>query len=269
MFSIEWEAQHPDADWHKDRDLLLPGYKDEWDLAHPGGGDIVGVTGDGTNDAPALKAADVGLAMNSGTAVAKEASDIVILDDNFSSIVSSIKWGRCVYDNIRKFLQFQLTVKVVALLLVFIAALSGEKDPPLNAVQMLWVNLIMDTMGALALGTEQPTDELLERPPYKRDAFLVNKPMIRNILAQSTFQLILLLLLLYMGHIWFNVNKGNTCREYKSSGNALWDWNIDGKYVGNNLGEAGCDTFLKGLLADGTSVTDSLVGIQMISFSFL
>ena len=222
----------------------------------------MGVTGDGTNDAPALKAADVGLAMNSGTAVAKEASDIVILDDNFSSIVSSIKWGRCVYDNIRKFLQFQLTVNVVALLLVFIAAVSGEKDPPLNAVQMLWVNLIMDTMGALALGTEQPKDELLQRPPYKRDAFLVNKPMCRNILAQSAFQLILLLLLLYVGPEWFDVNNGNVCKEYKSRDDKeLWGWDIRGKWVGKDVGEVGCMTFLEGELRSGAQVTDAYVSV--------
>jgi len=103
-----------------------------------------------------------------------------------------------VYDNIRKFLQFQLTVNVVALSLVFIGVLMGFEDPPLNAVQMLWVNLIMDTMGALALGTEQPTDTLLERPPYRRNAFLLNAPMIRSILVQSAYQLVVLLVILTM-----------------------------------------------------------------------
>lgn len=258
----EWEAAHPGCSWEKEKDLLLPGYVEEWSKRHPGGGDIVGVTGDGTNDAPALKAADVGLAMNSGTSVAKEASDIVVLDDNFSSIVTAIKWGRCVYDNIRKFLQFQLTVNVVALLLVFIGALSGQ-EPPLNAVQMLWVNLIMDTMGALALGTEQPTDALLARPPYKRDAALVNKPMWRNILFQSAYQLIVLLLLLFLGGGgsngepggWFNVVSGNTCKEFSSSSldDGLFAWDTSGKHVGSDTGTVGCATFTEGILKDGSS----------------
>ena len=130
-------------------------------------------------------------------AVAKEASDIVILDDNFSSIVKSVMWGRAVFDNIRKFLQFQLTVNVVALSVTFLSAITG-KDPPLNAVMMLWVNLIMDTMGALALGTEPPSVTLLSRRPYKRNTSLISSKMLRNILFQFMFQMVLLgYLLLY------------------------------------------------------------------------
>jgi Ca2+-transporting ATPase len=154
----EWEEKHKSrvaegCSWERDRDRFLPGYKEEWAKTRPDGGQVVGVTGDGTNDAPALKAADVGMAMGiSGTKVAQGAADVVILDDRFGSIVKAIMWGRTVYDNIRKFLQFQLTVNLVALLLVFIGAVTGFGQP-LNAVMMLWVNLIMDTMGALALGT--------------------------------------------------------------------------------------------------------------------
>jgi magnesium-transporting ATPase (P-type) len=178
----------PGVSWLTDRDRLLPGYLEEWEASRPEGGHVVGVTGDGTNDAPALKAADVGLAMGiTGTKVAQSASDIVILDDKFSSIVRAIMWGRSVYDNIRKFLQFQLTVNVVALTIVFVGAVAGF-DPPLNAVMMLWVNLIMDTMGALALGTEPPSPTLLERRPYKRTAKLISKPMWRNIVCQAMFQ---------------------------------------------------------------------------------
>jgi len=215
----EWEEKHKakvGVSWETHKDLLLPGYREEWEETRPDGGDIVGVTGDGTNDAPALKAADVGLAMGiTGTKVAQGASDIVILDDKFSSIIKAILWGRSVYDNIRKFLQFQLTVNVVALSIVFIGACAGFGGSPLTAVQMLWVNLVMDTMGALALGTEGPTRELLQRKPYKRSAPLICRPMMRNIGFQSMFQLTLLLVLLFAGSNLFNVPFGTVCEDYK------------------------------------------------------
>ena len=123
----EWAAHQPDGVWESDRERLLPGYHAEWAATRAGGvGEVVGVTGDGTNDGPALKAADVGLAMGlSGTEVAKEASDIVLMDDRFASIVVAVKWGRGVFDNIRRFLQFQLTVNVVALTLTFAGAVAG------------------------------------------------------------------------------------------------------------------------------------------------
>lgn len=206
----EWMEAHPGKDFETEKDLLLPGYYDEWAASRNGVGEVVGVTGDGTNDGPALKAADVGLSMGiSGTDVAKNASDIIIMDDNFSSIVKSVLWGRSVFDNIRKFLQFQLTVNVVALSITFLSAVVGYK-PPLNAVMMLWVNLIMDTMGALALGTEPPSPDLLGRRPYKRDASLITLPMWRNIFIQSSYQLGLLIFLLMRGPEIFNCENGTT-----------------------------------------------------------
>ena len=206
----EWDIVHPDCDWEKEKDLILPGYLSEWRSSRRDGvGEVVGVTGDGTNDGPALKAADVGLSMGlTGTDVAKEASDIVILDDNFSSIVKSVMWGRSVFDNIRKFLQFQLTVNVVALTITFVSAVSGN-EPPLNAVMMLWVNLIMDTMGALALGTEPPSPTLLQRRPYKRNASLINNKMLRHIVIQFIFQMALLTYLLLIGFKHFDAIEVN------------------------------------------------------------
>jgi len=205
-----WKLLHPLNNWKKDKDKLLPGYAAEWKAARENGvGEVVGVTGDGTNDGPALKAADVGMSMGiSGTDVAKDASDIVILDHNFTSFVKAVLWGRSVYDNIRKFLQFQLTVNVVALTITFVSSVGGYA-PPLNAVMMLWVNLIMDTMGALALGTEPPSDTLLMRRPYKRDASLISLPMWRNIFFQSVFQLILLGWLLFEGPEFFTCADGS------------------------------------------------------------
>ncbi|KAG6740051.1 hypothetical protein POTOM_057685 [Populus tomentosa] len=162
-------------------------------------GHVVAVTGDGTNDAPALHEADIGLSMGiQGTEVAKESSDIIILDDNFASVVKVVRWGRSVYANIQKFIQFQLTVNVAALIINVVSAMSSG-EVPLNAVQLLWVNLIMDTLGALALATEPPTDHLMNRSPVGRREPLITNIMWRNLLIQAAYQVTVLLVLNFRG----------------------------------------------------------------------
>ncbi|RHZ69214.1 hypothetical protein Glove_287g31 [Diversispora epigaea] len=165
-------------------------------------GEIVAVTGDGTNDGPALKTADVGFSMGiAGTEVAKEASSIILMDDNFSSIVKAIMWGRSVNDAVKKFLQFQLSVNITAVLLTFISAVSNsQQEAVLSAVQLLWVNLIMNTFAALALATDPPTKDLLKRKPEPRTVSLISLEMWKMILGQSAVQLIITLTLLYRGN---------------------------------------------------------------------
>ena len=161
-------------------------------------GAVVAVTGDGTNDAPALNHAQVGLSMGTGTSVAKEASDITLLDDSFHSIATAVMWGRSLYKNIQRFIVFQLTINVVALASVLLGAFLGT-ELPLTVTQMLWVNLIMDTFAAMALASIPPSADVMNEKPRKTSDFIITKPMRYNILGVAgCFLAILMSLIVYI-----------------------------------------------------------------------
>ncbi len=178
----------------EDKRILVKRLKDK--------GETVAVTGDGTNDAPALKMADIGFSMGiAGTEVAKEASAIILMDDNFNSIVKALKWGRAVNDAVKRFLQFQLTVNITAVVLTFVSAVqSDDQTSVLTAVQLLWVNLIMDTLAALALATDPPQDSVLDRKPERKGSSIISTTMWKMIIGQAIYQL-LITFLVYFGGI--------------------------------------------------------------------
>lgn len=174
-------------------------------------GEIVGVTGDGTNDGPALKSANVGFSMGiAGTEVAKEASDIILMDDNFASIVKAIIWGRCVNDSVRKFLQFQLAVNITAVVTTFVSAVASEEEEAvLSAVQLLWVNIIMDTFAALALATDPATEKSLNRKPDRLHAPLFTVDMYKQIFGQAIFQTVITLIFHFLGYQILGLSEHN------------------------------------------------------------
>ncbi|KAJ3002869.1 UNVERIFIED_CONTAM: hypothetical protein HDU68_005978, partial [Siphonaria sp. JEL0065] len=189
-------------------------------------GETVAVTGDGTNDGPALKMADIGFSMGiAGTEVAKEASSIILMDDSFSSVVKAILWGRSVNDSVKKFLQFQLSVNISAVLITLISALvDANESSALTVVQLLWVNLIMDTLAALALATELPTNELLQRPPDSKKSPLISFSMWKMIIGQAFLQVVVNMILLFAGPylfgFWDLIHAGGILGE-TADGNSL------------------------------------------------